>query len=135
MANTTEEMPVPKAKGKEIVVSGDTSLSKSHGKEIVAQTESTDLLTLKPTDLDKSIHIKVYRKWTIINKASLPSLYCCILLDKQVHSFIFTQNCTKKYLSFYLLFPFSFRDQQSRQILSHVKKTDLTFLKSTKHTQ
>ena len=96
MADATEETSLPKAKGKEIVTSGDTSLSKGHGKEIVAQTESTDLLTLKPTDLDKSIHIKVYRKWTIINKESLPSLYCCILIDQQVHSFIFTQNYTKK---------------------------------------
>ncbi|PWA98740.1 hypothetical protein CTI12_AA015220 [Artemisia annua] len=80
----TEEKPLlPKAYGKEIVRSEDTSDAKSHGKEIVAQTDTTDLLTLKPTDLNKTIYVKVYRKWTTINKASVPSMHSCILLDQQ----------------------------------------------------
>ncbi|PWA99302.1 hypothetical protein CTI12_AA009990 [Artemisia annua] len=65
--------------------SNNMSLAKSQGKEIMAQPQGANLLTLKPTDLDKSIYVKVYRKWTVLNKASVPVMYCCILLDQQVH--------------------------------------------------
>ncbi|PWA36195.1 hypothetical protein CTI12_AA602330 [Artemisia annua] len=63
--------------------SENISLRTSLGKEIITQPQSTKLLSLKPTELDKSIYVKVYRKWTIINKASIPVLYCCILLDQE----------------------------------------------------
>ncbi|PWA91345.1 hypothetical protein CTI12_AA091390 [Artemisia annua] len=59
------------------------SLMESRGKEIVTQEDSSRLLKLKATDLDKSIHVKVYRKWTVTNKASMPVMHSCILLDKE----------------------------------------------------
>ncbi|PWA98496.1 hypothetical protein CTI12_AA017680 [Artemisia annua] len=63
--------------------SNTMSLTEARGKEIIAQEDSIKLVTLKATDLDKTIHVKVYRKWTITNKASMPSLHCCILVDKE----------------------------------------------------
>ncbi|PWA35690.1 hypothetical protein CTI12_AA608270 [Artemisia annua] len=63
--------------------SHDISLPKSHGKEIITQPDTTNLLDLKLTDLDKCIFVKVYRKWTVNNKASIPVLHRCILLDQQ----------------------------------------------------
>lgn len=92
MAATSEETSLTKSQEKETLTSENTSLAKVHGKEIVTQTETTDLLTLKPTDLDKSIYVKVYRKWTTINKASVPSMHSCILIDQQVQSYIPRQN-------------------------------------------
>ena len=67
-----------------------SSLPKPHGKEIViaAEPEPTSLVSLKATDYDKSISVKVYSKWTTISKASVPVMYSCILLDQQVYSYI-----------------------------------------------
>ena len=96
MATTTEETSLTKPEEKETVTFEHTSLPKAHGKEIVTQTETTDLLTLKPTNLDKSVYVKVYCKWTIINKASVPSMHSCILIDQQVQSYIPKQNYTKR---------------------------------------
>lgn len=84
MADTVKDSSQSEPHEKQIVTSEETSLPKPHGKEIIMQTETTNLLTLKPTDLDKCIHVKVYRKWTTINKASVPTMHCCILLDQQV---------------------------------------------------
>ena len=61
---------------------------KTHGKEIITEPENATLLSLKPTDFDKCIYVKVYRKWTTINKASIPVMHSCILLDQQVHFYI-----------------------------------------------
>ena len=88
MATTAEDTSLAKSEEKETLDSESTSLAKVHGKEILTQTETTDLLALKPTNLDKSIYVKVYRKWTTINKASVPSMYSCILIDQQVQSYI-----------------------------------------------
>ncbi|PWA80261.1 hypothetical protein CTI12_AA198250 [Artemisia annua] len=61
------------------------ALSEARGKEIITQPDNTKLVDLKATDLDKTIYIKVYRKWTVTNKASLPTMHSCILLDQQVN--------------------------------------------------
>ncbi|PWA45080.1 hypothetical protein CTI12_AA521300 [Artemisia annua] len=63
--------------------SNTMSLAEARGKEIVTQPDNTKLVTLKATNLDKSIYVKVYRKWTLTNKASLPVMHCCILLDQE----------------------------------------------------
>jgi hypothetical protein len=86
MAATTEDASLAKSEEKESLDSESTSLAK--GKQIITHTEATDLLALNPTDIDQSIYVKVYRKWTTINKASVPSMYSCILIDQQVQSYI-----------------------------------------------
>jgi hypothetical protein len=86
MASTTEDTSLAKSEEKEAIDSESTSLAK--GKQIITHTETTDLLGLNPTDIDQSIYVKVYRKWTTINKASVPSMYSCILIDQQVQSYI-----------------------------------------------
>ena len=86
MPATTEDASLAKSEEKESLDSESTSLAK--GKQIITHTEVTDLLALNPTDIDQSIYVKVYRKWTTINKASVPSMYSCILIDQQVQSYI-----------------------------------------------
>ena len=86
MAATTEDTSLAKYEEKESLDSESASLAK--GKQIITHTETTDLLALNPTDIDQSIYVKVYRKWTTINKASVPSMYSCILIDQQVQSYI-----------------------------------------------
>ena len=58
--------------------------SHSTGKEIVTQAEAITLDNLKESDIGKAICVKVYRKWTVLNKASIPVMHCCILLDKGI---------------------------------------------------
>ena len=59
-------------------------LPKSTGKEIVTQAEHISVANLKPSDTDKALYLKVYRKWTPTNKNGRPMLLCCILIDEQV---------------------------------------------------
>lgn len=66
--------------------SDKSSLTIYQGKQIVVHPQETNLLSLKATDFDKCIHVKVYRKWTVVNKASMPVMHCCILLDQEVLS-------------------------------------------------
>ncbi|PWA72241.1 hypothetical protein CTI12_AA091220 [Artemisia annua] len=99
MAGTIKDISLAEPDGKEIVPSEDTSTSKRHGKEIVAQTEATNLLILKPADLDKTIHVKVYRKWTTLNKASVPAMHSCILLDQQYLRHFHTDTAAKQILT------------------------------------
>ena len=92
---------------------GHSSQPMDHGKEIISQPQSTNLLTLNPTDFGKSLYVKVYRKWTTTNKASVPVMHHCILLDQQVHFYVHTQNYTTKLLTYY---PINlFREEQSKQ--------------------
>ncbi|PWA99247.1 hypothetical protein CTI12_AA003570 [Artemisia annua] len=113
MADNPEHSPVPKDHGKQAVAENQETVTqhepvpqphgKDHGKQSVAETQETvtehepptNLLTLKPTDFNKSLYVKVYRKWTTINKASVPVMHSCILLDQKVHLRIHAQKLSK----------------------------------------
>ena len=88
------------------------SLTKSEGKQVVIHSQETNLLSLKATEFDKCIHVKVYRKWTVLNKASMPVMYCCILLDQHVFSYYSNPllHCTLTDLFL------SYREERYRQI-------------------
>ncbi|PWA72745.1 helitron helicase-like domain-containing protein [Artemisia annua] len=89
MAGTPEPSSPPKDLGKQIITQEEVTvaqhgtLQKADGKEIVAQPQSTSLMSLKGTDFHKSLYVKVYRKWTTINKSSVLVMHHCILLDQQ----------------------------------------------------
>ncbi|PWA65249.1 hypothetical protein CTI12_AA315870 [Artemisia annua] len=89
MAGTSDPSSPPKDYGKQVVTESQVTVSKhgsppnTQGKEIIGLPKSTSLLTLKRTDFDTSLYVKVYRKWTTINKASVPVMHSCILLDQQ----------------------------------------------------
>ena len=56
----------------------------------ITQLETIRVVDMKPSDIGKSIRVRVYRKWTITatRGAKQPTL-CFILLDQQVsHLFI-----------------------------------------------
>nr|GEX46434.1 DNA helicase [Tanacetum cinerariifolium] len=54
------------------------------GKLILFKQEASNLNDIKPTDMNKTIEVWVYRKWTAMNvKTKEASNFCCILLDKQ----------------------------------------------------
>ena len=65
--------------------SSTVPLTESKGKELVTQTDDISLASLKATDTDKAIYVKVYRKWTVTNKNARPVIFCCMLIDRQVH--------------------------------------------------
>ncbi|PWA83855.1 hypothetical protein CTI12_AA163510 [Artemisia annua] len=62
------------------------SLPRSTGKEIMSEAESVSLSMLKPSDVDKTLKVKAYRKWTVTNQYGKPVLFCCMLIDQQVQS-------------------------------------------------
>lgn len=52
--------------------------SKNIGKMITIQPEVVSLAELKPTDINKAIEVKVYRKWTAANLPDpTPTGFCC----------------------------------------------------------
>lgn len=65
--------------------------SKATGKEIMAQPEIVSLADLTACDIDKTLYVKAYRKWTVTNKHGRPVMFCCMLLDKQVESSILSK--------------------------------------------
>lgn len=83
-----------KGKGNE----GDTSIVQSSepqgetlerspykGKAPVVEREELDLMDIKPSDMDKPIEVKVYRKWTSKNVPDPnPTGLCFMLLDRKV---------------------------------------------------
>nr|GEU69519.1 DNA helicase [Tanacetum cinerariifolium] len=55
------------------------------GKLTLFQKEATTLKDIKPADINKTIKVRVYRKWTAINVKTMEAFnFCCILLDKQM---------------------------------------------------
>ena len=83
----------PDSTGKQIVTeSQDTTLAKlkeqDTGKAIVAQSEDITLAAINESDAGKPLHVRVYRKWTPTNKKGKPVMFCCILIDHQVHNTI-----------------------------------------------
>ena len=62
-----------------IVVSAEPT-----GKEIVVASDDITVASLTTSDTNKTIYVKVYRKWTITNKNGKPVLFCCMLIDRQV---------------------------------------------------
>ncbi|GJS31826.1 hypothetical protein Tco_0492446 [Tanacetum coccineum] len=63
--------PIPKAAGK--------------GKLTLFEPEVINLADIKPTHTNKTIEIRVYRKWIARNvKTQEPSNFCAMLLDKQI---------------------------------------------------
>lgn len=83
-------------KHKEIIVgsaqgqtgTGESSTLKrleDKGKAPVVEREELNLMDIKPSDLDKPIEVRVYRKWTSRNVPDPnPTGLCFILLDRQV---------------------------------------------------
>ncbi|PWA46491.1 nucleic acid-binding, OB-fold protein [Artemisia annua] len=58
--------------------------SADRGKAPAVETEELDLMDIKPSDLDKPIEVKVYRKWTSRNVPDPnPTGLCFILLDRK----------------------------------------------------
>nr|GEY54823.1 DNA helicase [Tanacetum cinerariifolium] len=54
------------------------------GKLILFEKEAITLKDIKPTDINKTIKVRVYRKWTAMNVKTKEAFnFCCILLDKQ----------------------------------------------------
>ncbi|GJT59645.1 hypothetical protein Tco_1003178 [Tanacetum coccineum] len=59
-------------------------LSKAIGKMIVRQSDVLSVGDLKPTDTNKAVKVKVYRKWATRNVTDHnPTAFCCILLDQK----------------------------------------------------
>ncbi|GJX76207.1 DNA helicase [Tanacetum coccineum] len=70
------------------VIMADTkahsSMATDKGKMIAYEPEVSALSDIGPTDSNKIIEARVYRKWTARNITTRePSHFCCILLDKQ----------------------------------------------------
>lgn len=58
---------------------------KDTGKMVVIDPDVVDVTDIKPTDSNKILEFKVYRKWTSRNVPDLnPTGLCFILLDKHV---------------------------------------------------
>ena len=131
MADPYERDSTPKNSGKQIAKQSQSTpdnqenISKVHGKEIICQDQRTDLTGLKPTDFDRTLHVKVYCKWTTTNRASIPAMHHCILLDQQVRFYICIYYYYTDYILIYRLFAL-FRGKPFKQISSPVKKTVLT---------
>ena len=64
--------------------SSTVPLPKSTCKELMTESEDVNLSMLKASDIDKAINVKAYRKWTVANKNGRPTMFCCMLIDKQV---------------------------------------------------
>ncbi|GJV34111.1 DNA helicase [Tanacetum coccineum] len=60
------------------------TISTDKGKLPLVETNTISIADIKPTELNQTIEVRVYRKWTAKNVATqVSSKFCAILLDKQ----------------------------------------------------
>ncbi|PWA67128.1 nucleic acid-binding, OB-fold protein [Artemisia annua] len=85
MAERNMDIPTPAATGS--TTPSDThsvQQSKDKGKGILVEEDIVDIMNLKPSDMNKPLELKVYRKWASRNVPDPnPTGLCFILLGKQ----------------------------------------------------
>lgn len=83
MAELPGQLPVSTDEGVSKPDEGALKRSLEKGKAPAVETEEVDLMDLKPSDMEKPLEVKVYRKWTSKNVPDPnPTGLCFILLDR-----------------------------------------------------